>query len=60
MVRTACHKELTISVADPNDHSSGPPAARFGPAQPDAPAGPRRLPERLAAAVGPLGRLPRP
>src|SRR5215217_3980642 len=62
LVRTACHKELTISVADPpaepNDHSSGPPAARFGPAQPDAPASPRRLPERLAAAVGPLGRLP--
>jgi len=64
LVRTACHKELTISVADPpaepNDHSSGPPAARFGPARPDAPASPRRLPERLAAAVGPLGRLPRP
>jgi vancomycin resistance protein YoaR len=57
-------KEPTISVADPPaeppDHPSGPPAARFGPARPDAPAGTRRLPERLAAALGPLGRLPRP
>jgi vancomycin resistance protein YoaR len=57
-------KEPTISVADPPaeppDHPSGPPAARFGPARPDAPAGARRLPGRLAAAAGPLGRLPRP
>jgi vancomycin resistance protein YoaR len=57
-------KEPTISVADPPaeppDHPSGPPAARFGPARPDTPAGTRRLPERLAAALGPLGRLPRP
>jgi vancomycin resistance protein YoaR len=53
-------KEPTISVADPPDHPSGPSTARFGPAQPDAPARPRRLPERLPAAVAPLGRLPRP
>jgi vancomycin resistance protein YoaR len=53
-------KEPTISVADPPDHPSSPPTARFGPARPDAPARPRRLPERLAAAVAPLGRLPRP
>jgi vancomycin resistance protein YoaR len=57
-------KEPTISVADPPaeppDQSSSPPVARFGPARPDAPAGSRRLPERLAAAAGPLGRLPRP
>jgi vancomycin resistance protein YoaR len=57
-------KEPTISVADPPaeppDQSSSPPVARFGPARPDASAGSRRLPERLAAAAGPLGRLPRP
>jgi vancomycin resistance protein YoaR len=45
--RTACHKEPTISVADQ-------------PVEPQPSARPRWLPERLAAALGPLGRVPRP
>jgi vancomycin resistance protein YoaR len=45
--RTACHKEPTISVAD--QPVEPPPSARS-----------RWLPERLAAALGPLGRVPRP
>ena len=53
-------KEPTISVADPpaepQDHRSSPPAARFELAQPDPSARPRRVPERLAAALRPLGR----
>jgi vancomycin resistance protein YoaR len=40
-------KEPTISVADQ-------------PVEPQSPARPRWLPERLAAALGPLGRVPRP
>jgi vancomycin resistance protein YoaR len=53
-------KEPTISVADPpaepQDHRSSPPAARFEPAQPDPAARPRRLPGLLAAVLRPLGR----
>jgi vancomycin resistance protein YoaR len=53
-------KEPTISVADPpaepKDHRSTPPGARFEPAQPEPSPRPRRVPERLAAALRPLGR----
>jgi vancomycin resistance protein YoaR len=56
-------KEPAISVADPpaepKDHRSSPPAARFEPTQPEQAARPGRVPGRLAAALRPIGRVPR-
>ncbi|MGH2815497.1 MAG: hypothetical protein ACRDLC_10125, partial [Actinomycetota bacterium] len=53
-------KEPTISVADPpadpNDHRSNPPVARFEPAQPEASTSPRWVPGPLAGALDRLGR----